>query len=41
MSMFGVDGLMSFEGAELVFIGLTVVLYLVAAYVGRSFTKKI
>ncbi len=39
--MFGVDGAVSFDGAELVFLAMAVVLYLFAAYVGRNFVKKV
>ena len=39
--MFGVDGMMAFNGAEIAFLALAVVLYVAAAYIGRSFTKKI
>jgi len=38
--MFGADNLVAFPGADALFIGIVVVIYIAAIYLARNFVKK-
>lgn len=39
--MFGIDEWLAFEGADIAFIVVVAALYVVSAYIGRTFHKKL